>query len=473
MKYCHSAILGTIWTESSSRVAWQHRGLAVLSQSWRPSQAAPCTGMPRWPCVSLLERQTPLSILRGEVCARLAPSREHPRIAFTGHSPPVKELGALLSWFGTRIARGHLLRRAAWALAAVGTLVFALPAAIAYEFVKAIDRRGLLSARGHWAIAITVVFIGSVLVGAANPRATDSSSVSGPSPIPESVAADPTVPPATVTQSPARTALKVPEVADGVGLSVRAKTGEDYCGCQTLPGDASSWFVSFLRNLDMRPDEVEVRQVDAVVGDEFGFLDPAIVLVDVPGRAADELVQALYEARAGGLARESLRLGGMDVVFVDAAEGTDEYYAAVGSTVIWIATSQRSFAEAFVAGANPDNPVVTAPPATTTAMDSLPIVLKGEASADGEPTTELIELGGGDYSLRWTVRSPFDPALRSCGVTIALYDPSGSYAGGVEQTSTIVERPTSGQFDFRDLAPGRYQLFAYVGCPWETTVDRP
>lgn len=272
----------------------------------------------------------------------------------------------------------------------------------------------------------------------------------------------------------AAAAVSLPASVGGLTLSVRSLTGKDFCDCPDFPiGDGR--FADILRRVGKTPDDVEeVRLVSPIVGDEFGWLDPKVETYQIDGTTEADLLGA---ARASGdgpdVSVADEVFGGLPTVVLRSGD-TRFYYTAVHSTMVWVMTSRPAFVEALFAAINPAAPRPTTGPSPTPAdLDPLPITVAGQASADGERTTELVQLAGGDYRLRWTVRAPFDPSDGICGVTVSMFDQAGEYAGGVAGPITVVERPTSGQADYRDLPPGRYEIAAYVGCPWEVVLDRP
>ncbi len=103
--------------------------------------------------------------------------------------------------------------------------------------------------------------------------------------------------------------------------------------------------------------------------------------------------------------------------------------------------------------------------------ESLPLQVSGAASPFGQPTEQEVELAGGDYRLQYRVSGPFDSSGK-CGVTMSLYDSSGAEAGGDPGISRVLTKTGTGFKVYRALEAGIYQVFAYVGCPWELELVR-
>jgi len=108
------------------------------------------------------------------------------------------------------------------------------------------------------------------------------------------------------------------------------------------------------------------------------------------------------------------------------------------------------------------------PTPTRTADTRETLTFKGDASADYEPLNQAIELEAGDYTLMWTAFGPSGNV--PCGVTINLFDASGSEVGPTGGVTTLASQPANGVLPLLGLERGPYQLFIYVGCPWEVTI---
>jgi hypothetical protein len=119
---------------------------------------------------------------------------------------------------------------------------------------------------------------------------------------------------------------------------------------------------------------------------------------------------------------------------------------------------------------------VTAEQASTVAPAATPTTLhfEGPTQADYEPDEKHLELAAGDYRLAWRAIGPFvdrhDGYGAICTMNLGLYDSTGSYAGGVADTSQQVATPQGGEIVYRGLAAGAYSLTVYNSCAWSVDI---